>query len=568
MLTIVAVIVMTIGALLGSSLVSTRDLAQRSIEAQAAPTISPNQGNIDASSIEMSFGPVINRNDNQKMTAGNICFKSESGNPPNNGLYRVKAFMKVAGSSQEIEVGSSLQYKILTQRASFRCPNQKPYDLFIYRNLNNVPGLPAGTTLSDIEYVHIHVSDLGGEWNPSMSNEVAVINNPASLFDKTPGPLPTQAPTATPEPTATPGPTATPTITPTPSPTPQPGTGNVNITMKVNNPNDMKDGFDRVEFVGEICTIDASGRTEACGSIASLPTPDRFTVSKSNTAVSERTQTLNVPAETLRVFMNYDYKKDDDSIDNTGITITHGSTTCTNRIFDQLTTRCDVTINDGESSDIVFEVNLPSDNPAPTNTPAPGEPTNTPTPENQTSTLIKSWRVANYTRYTIIQLQATVCVNELDICDTVAEEVNVPSQSSGIWRIEFEFPVADIISHKTTKKCTTYEIPDEDNVRVCEEKTQSALGNEESIEYLSVREDGITSTSKTISEAADISGDACVNSNDAALLVQELGTEAGSLDACDPADILCDGFINALDLSILIENLNQGFGCLYNQPTE
>jgi hypothetical protein len=210
-LTIIAMVAVTLGLLIGSRMVAQQELTGRTSFAQS-PSISPNQANLDASLVTMTFGPIINRNENQKWVTGNICFKPEGSNPPNTGAYYVRAYAQVAGQGP-LEVGSSLINQVFGQRNAFECPQQRKYDLFMYRNLHNVPGIPSGATINDVQSIEIHITTVSGDWEPTMSNPVAVINNPGSIFDKTPG---SGGATATPAPT---GPTATPTITPTAAPT-------------------------------------------------------------------------------------------------------------------------------------------------------------------------------------------------------------------------------------------------------------------------------------------------------------------------------------------------------------
>ncbi|MBP9797612.1 hypothetical protein KBC70_00510 [Candidatus Woesebacteria bacterium] len=82
---------------------------------------------------------------------------------------------------------------------------------------------------------------------------------------------------------------------------------------------------------------------------------------------------------------------------------------------------------------------------------------------------------------------------------------------------------------------------------------------------LKVSDTAVDGSAETELDASDVSGNKCVNADDAAKVIAKLA-EFTSPDQCIPEDINCDGVVNILDLAVIIPNLNGGTGCAANQP--
>lgn len=82
---------------------------------------------------------------------------------------------------------------------------------------------------------------------------------------------------------------------------------------------------------------------------------------------------------------------------------------------------------------------------------------------------------------------------------------------------------------------------------------------------LKVSDTAVDGSVQTELDASDVSGNQCVNADDAAKVIAKLA-EFTAPEQCIPEDINCDGVVNILDLAVIIPNLNGGSGCAANQP--
>lgn len=92
------------------------------------------------------------------------------------------------------------------------------------------------------------------------------------------------------------------------------------------------------------------------------------------------------------------------------------------------------------------------------------------------------------------------------------------------------------------------------------------VADPQSVYYdLKVSDTAVDGSVQTELDAADVSGNKCVNADDAAKVIAKLA-EFTSPEQCIAEDINCDGVVNILDLAVIIPNLNGGIGCAANQP--
>ena len=190
-LTVLGVVLMTIGVFTGSALVN-RAQNTTATQAQASAQIIANTSNPD---IQTSFGAITNRTGTrQKRMDATICFKDGSGFPPTSGRYKIEAFV-VLKDATSVNIGGALEQTLENPATQFKCPNQKTHTVFTYSSLADVPG---NVTYSDIDHIEFHLNPKAGTWpEPAPTSLIGRLNDITPIFGAPPAtPTPSTPPAA------------------------------------------------------------------------------------------------------------------------------------------------------------------------------------------------------------------------------------------------------------------------------------------------------------------------------------------------------------------------------------
>ena len=302
-LTLISMVLVTIGIVVGTRLASNPKLSSRETLAQAnGATIFSNEH------IDPTFKSWAGRSGNPKhdVLTGELCFKSVT--PPSNGKYTVEVWGLKKGTSANgqsfenqfiVKLGQSLEQRIDSPPNTYKCdgPNYRarPFSAIFWNQFSHVPAPtgPAGVTPTPIPFrkideiaVVLRVS--GQNWNFRGGAQSPFKFGTLSLESF--GEAPTQSnPTATPSASLTPaGPTATPSATMTPSPAPTGAPGDISVKVK----------FDNQKFTGEFNAFDFV--VETCD-YAENADPAKFgTISNCGTAPNKKSnlETVRKPGNT------------------------------------------------------------------------------------------------------------------------------------------------------------------------------------------------------------------------------------------------------------------------------
>lgn len=482
-LTIFAALVMTIGVIIGSVVVSSPQLTSLFTQAQSAQ-IEAVQGN----NHEVSYTGITTRSiGNQKLIGGSICFKG--GEPPSSGTYRVEVEMVTSGRNTNI--GAAVT-ETFSGNSGISCPNSAPFNAAV------ISELPTGTSISDVQRIEIYVVPGNGGWEMSKTL-IGRIGDPTAIFNVPPTQTPTDVPTAAP--------------TPTPQACPE-------LTGKVDQ-----------------AKIDEALANPA--TVAGWGAPD--------------------PSGNPR----------------TKLSITHLDQQY-HELYNKLLYKVACAIEPSATpTPVPTDTPIPTQTPVPTHTPTPNpNATNTPTPaETRGARAEKTFLIINESSsLSIVEVSLELCIynqSNTEECKTSRHDVNIPpynprnslaNRQYVTFNWQFNMLKNDIknwkwgeysekLSNSTSNSAEIgTSIDDPDSV------IGTITGGTETIE----------TKIETEFQAAEISGDSCVNSADAALITTRIGEES-TVATCEQYDVDCNGIFNTFDLAYIIEHLNEGDGCVYNQ---
>lgn len=202
-----------------------------------------------------------------------------------------------------------------------------------------------------------------------------------------------------------------------------------------------------------------------------------------------------------------------------------------------------------------------SDITPPTATPVP--PTATPTEgedEEDEDVYYAQISLYNSSSKKIVHVKTRSCANGVTCVDDEGD-VEIPPRTRALLR----FKLGNILPDTEFFTVRVY-------VRLEGEEEERGLTSPLTVDEpqnvyydLKISDTKVEGTGETELQASDVSGNQCVNADDATKVIGKLA-EFTEPDQCIPEDINCDGVVNTLDLSVIISNFNGGPGCAANQP--
>ena len=304
-LTFLALFLITLGIVLGSSVVTDPSRRATTTEAStpAGITEMDNGGHINVT----YPGPPVRRSINPKMDVltGELCLGKT---PPQNGTYQVKVILKKNDSAAtEMEIGAAIQEHITGNPSWYVCgaPNsrRKQFAAAYWNNLASIADkvAHADVPFNEIESISLRLNTSGGAWAMSSGTIFATLDK--TLFASE-GEIPTNTPTPTPGPA-------------------QPA----DVEVEVNITGELKEGFSKFDFIVKTCNLNAQGNINVsdCGGADNKQTETMTASAIPGTA----TRTLTgVGGGNRGLVLFYGYHKPDGKKDVTGIMVNPGSDTC------------------------------------------------------------------------------------------------------------------------------------------------------------------------------------------------------------------------------------------------
>lgn len=474
-LTVLAALIMTLGVIIGSVVISSPQLTSIFSQAQSAQIEA-----VQGTNHEVTYTGITTRSiGNQKLIGGSICFKG--GEPPNSGTYRIEVEMVTTSGNENIGATATERFN---GNAHIKCSNMNPF------NAAAIAELPSGTSIEDVQRIEIYVVPGNGAWEMSKTL-IGIIGNPLDIFDVPP----------------TTGPTNTPTPEPTPIPQACP-----ELTGKVDQ-----------------STIDNALANPTLVAGWGVPDPS----GKARTKLSIK-------------FPDQEYHPQ----------------------FNSLVFKVACSIEPSATpTQILTATPIPTATPQSTQTPTPNpNATNTPTPSQSGAKAIYKAVIINTSpTLSIVEVSLELCVynaQNTEECKTSTLTVNIPASERQQVEFEWHFNMKkdDIKNWKFgnyTEKLSNA-TSNSSNLGTSIDNPDSVIGS------IKGGSKNIESNVKTELQAAEISGDSCVNAQDATLITTRMGEETAP-DSCDQYDVDCNGIYNTFDLAYIIEHLNEGDGCVYNQ---
>jgi len=185
-------------------------------------------------------------------------------------------------------------------------------------------------------------------------------------------------------------------------------------------------------------------------------------------------------------------------------------------------------------------------------------PTTGTTPPASRDTYTATLSIYNSASVSIVKVFTKACANGENCVDD-AIDTDIRSQTRGV--VEFDLGnVTPNVRFFTLR--VAVQLADQNDSQGFNQELN--VSDPQNVYYdLKVTSDDVTGTAKTEFSASDISGNDCVNADDASKVINKLA-DISAPDKCAAEDINCDGVVNTLDLSVIISNLNKGQGCAFN----
>ncbi len=526
-MTVLALVLMTLGVVIGSAIVSNDQLSTVFSEAQEASDVTP----VSDSRFQVTFGDLRTTSLTKLILPGSICF--EGNNPPGSSSYKV--FIRAHTTNDETHVIGSAVTQIIATKSDYQCPNTDEYNATIFKTL------PEGVAYDDIDSITVELDPQTGNWEGlSPGTVIGTIEDISLVFD---------LPGVSPSPTPVPEPDLCPEIS---GKVPQPV-----IADALANPESL-DGWllledpslpesetnkrktiltlqnldqDFSEDNPLIYSVACEPSVQECPDIATKVPPAVRNNALSNYRSIEGWNELADPTE---------------------------NESNTNRRRTKLDLEDINSEYNPESNDIYFIdqcsariTSTPTPSPSPSVSPSPE-----PTPEPTEYFAIMS--IYNGSQRDIIRVKTNFCPNGENCVEDI-NNVNIPPGERA--PVEFSLGVLD-----NTIEFYTLDVAVQ--LKDSEERSFGEPINVRTLENvlydINVSDDDIQGTAETESEAADVSGNKCVNADDAARLIPKLA-EFFPVEQCEPEDIDCNGVVNMVDYAYIVANLNKGEGCFYNQ---
>src|SRR3989344_97192 len=322
-LTFLALFLITLGIVLGSSVVTDPSRRATTTEAStpAGITEMDNGGHINVT----YPGPPVRRSINPKMDVltGELCLGKT---PPQNGTYQVKVILKKNDSAAtEMEIGAAVPEHISGNPSWYVCgaPNsrRKQFAAAYWNNLASIADkvAHADVPFNGIESISLRLNTSNGDWGGMTSGTIF------ATLDKTLFAAGEEVPSNTPTPTEGPA---------------QPA----DIEIRLNITGELKEGFSKLDYAIKTCKFDSQGNIN----IADCDNnQDRQSGDISITTFPHgRTHTfVDVPGGSRGLVIFYGYHRADGKKDNTGVAVNMGAIDCPNKLQTYGSYGCKVAVN-------------------------------------------------------------------------------------------------------------------------------------------------------------------------------------------------------------------------------
>jgi hypothetical protein len=329
-LSLAVLAIMTLGLVIGVSLVTSPQLQQRTTEAAVPPELTE----VANQDVTIEFTSLAPHNRWDYMLTGGLCFTN---NPPLNGKWKVSVYHD--GLLQpEIPIGASVQ-KTVSNPATARCKDGNPMLLFNAPiNMPAATRLPEGAECLPAGDLDIRVDTAGPPWQ--LQAEVGKISRSYFCPDD-------------------PQPTNNPNQSPTPA---QPGDITVNLQLA----GTWKSNFTEFQATAMTCDFTEQGdiNWESCGAQGNKTSNTDITRKGTGTTINKTVNlTINdTPGGAKALVLFYDYKRDDGKADNTGVRIEPiNNTNCSPSYVDFGAFVCGINLG-ASGKTTTFKLQLPTAN--------------------------------------------------------------------------------------------------------------------------------------------------------------------------------------------------------------